>query len=199
MVVISIEGLMGTGKSTVLAALKERGFKVVTEPVKKWTFLQKFYDDPRKYSLALQIQILLTFAEQEFPEDEVVFVERSPAVSRYVFANMLRSEGLMTDEATNVYSELYEKLELWKPDGYIFLDAPVDTCLKRQESRGDSYNITRQYMTNLEKYYNIFFKYNTRDIVDSSRPVEDVVTDVLAAVERMKSKSDSASSASNSC
>ncbi|ABT16591.1 hypothetical protein ATCV1_Z457L [Acanthocystis turfacea chlorella virus 1] len=188
MVVISIEGLMGTGKSTVLAALKERGFKVVTEPVEKWTFLQKFYDDPRKYSLALQIQILLTFAEQEFPEDEVVFVERSPAVSRYVFANMLRSEGLMTDEAKNVYSQLYTKLELWKPDGYIFLDAPVDTCLKRQESRGDSYNITRQYMTNLEKYYNIFFKYNTRDIVDSNRPVEDVVADVLLAVERMKKK-----------
>ncbi|AGE57698.1 kinase protein [Acanthocystis turfacea Chlorella virus NTS-1] len=186
MVVISIEGLIGAGKSTVLAALKKRGFKVVTEPIEKWTFLKKFYDDPRKYSLALQIQILLTFAEQEFPEDEIVFVERSPAVSRYVFANMLRSEGLMTDEATNVYSELYTKLDLWKPDVYIFLDTPVDICLKRQESRGDSYKITKEYLADLEKYYNIFFKYNTREIVDSNRPVEDVVTDVLLAVERMK-------------
>lgn len=185
MVLISIEGLMGAGKSTVLAALKERGFKVIHEPVEKWTFLQKFYDDPKKYSLALQTQILLTFAEQEIPEGDIVFVERSPAVSRYVFANMLRSEGLLTDEAMNVYSDLYTKLDPWKPDGYIYLDTPVDVCLERQKSRGDSYKITQQYMTDLDKYYNIFFKYSTRDVVVSNRPVEDVVTDVLLAAERI--------------
>ncbi|AGE55684.1 kinase protein [Acanthocystis turfacea Chlorella virus MN0810.1] len=186
MVLISIEGLIGAGKSTVLTALKERGFKVIKEPVEKWTFLQKFYDDPKKYSLALQTQILLTFAEQEIPGDDIVFVERSPAVSRYVFANMLRSEGLLTDEAMNVYSELYTKLGLWKPDGYIYLDTPVDVCVERQRARGDSYKITREYLTDLDKYYNIFFKYNTRDTVDSNRPVGDVITDVLASVERMR-------------
>ncbi|AGE50200.1 kinase protein [Acanthocystis turfacea Chlorella virus Canal-1] len=186
MVLISIEGLIGAGKSTVLSELKKRGFKVIKEPVEKWTFLQKFYDDPNKYSLALQTQILLTFAEQEIPGDDIVFVERSPAVSRYVFANMLRSEGLLTDEAMNVYSSLYTKLSLWKPDGYIYLDTPVDVCAERQKSRGDSYEITRQYLTDLDKYYNIFFKYNARDTIDSNRPVGDVVTDVISVAHRMK-------------
>jgi deoxyadenosine/deoxycytidine kinase len=101
---------------------------------------------------------------------------------------MLRSEGNLTDEAMNIYSDLYTKLSPWKPDGYIYLDTPIDVCVKRQASRGDSYEVTREYMSNLEKYYKIFFKYNDRKVVDSNKPVEDVVRDVLKAAECMKSK-----------
>jgi deoxyadenosine/deoxycytidine kinase len=188
MVIVSIEGLIGAGKSTVLKELRERGFAVITEPVDKWTFLEKFYKDHKKYALALQTQILLTFANQEFPTDDIVFVERSPTVSRYVFANMLRSEGLLTDEEMNIYSELYTKLSLWKPDAYIYLETPIDVCEARQAARGDSYKVKEQYLNDLERYYNIFFKYNDRHIINSNRPVEDIVRDVMSVAENMKNK-----------
>ena len=188
MVIISIEGLMGAGKTTVLKALSDRGFTVVAEPVEKWSFLNKFYEDSKKYSLILQLQILLTFMEQEFPKDRVVFVERSPDVSRHVFAEMLRSDGKLSEQEMTLYIDLYSKLSPWKPDAYVYLETPVDVCIERQVSRGDSYEISKEYMLDLERSYNSFFETTERVIVDSNRAIEDVVRDVLRTADHMKNK-----------
>jgi deoxyadenosine/deoxycytidine kinase len=188
MVIISIEGLMGSGKTTVLKALSEHGFMVATEPVEKWSFLHKFYEDSQKYSLILQIQILLTFMEQDFPKDLIVFVERSPDVSRHVFAEMLYSDGKLSEHEMSLYIDLYNKLSPWKPDAYVYLETPVDVCIERQASRGDSYKISKEYMLDLERSYNSFFETNGRVVINSNRAAEDVVKDVMTAVEYMSSR-----------
>ena len=179
---------MGAGKTTVLKALSDRGFTVVTEPVEKWSFLSKFYEDSQKYSLILQLQILLTFMEQEFPKDRIVFVERSPDVSRHVFAEMLRSDGKLSEQEMTLYTDLYNKLSPWKPDGYVYLETPIDVCIERQASRGDSYKISKEYMLNLERSYNSFFETNGHVVINSNRAIEDIVNDILTAVEYRMSR-----------
>lgn len=186
---VSIEGLIGAGKSTVLNRLRDLGYKVIEEPVEKWTFLERFYENPKKYALALQTQILLSFVDLEIP-DELVFVERSPAVSRYVFANMLRCENTLSDEDMGLYAALYDTLTPWKPDVYVYLECPPDVCVNRQASRGDSYAISNEYMNELEKYYKLFFKYNDVTCIDATKTTCEIVEDILHIVDRTSSRTD---------
>jgi deoxyadenosine/deoxycytidine kinase len=185
MTIISIEGLMGAGKSTVLRELQQKGFKVFTEPTKEWTYLDKFYENPKKYALPFQVQILLTFLKYEF-SDEVVIVERSPQVSRSVFAKMLSADGILTDEDMTTYMELYDHLQPWKPDAYIYLDCPLDVCRTRLKGRGDSHDISPAYLAELKKYYDIFFKYTDCTRVDSSCHVQEIASEVQKIIEKLK-------------
>ncbi|AGE56325.1 kinase protein [Paramecium bursaria Chlorella virus NE-JV-1] len=181
--IIAIEGLIGSGKSTVLRELQKRGYNVRLEPVDRWTFLDNFYKNPKKYALPLQVQILLSFAEFDIKENEVTIVERSPQVSRSVFAKMLAHKKDLTDEQMSVYTELFDHVNPWKPDVFINLDCPVDVCMSRIEHRGDTFDITREYMTDLQKYYEIFMRYTDNVRVDSNRSVEDVVDDIVKIID----------------
>ena len=75
-----------------LLSLEKRGFKVFREPVGEWKFLDKFYKNPKKYALALQLEILVSFTKYAFTED-LVFTERCPQVSHYVFAKNAICQG----------------------------------------------------------------------------------------------------------
>lgn len=184
--VVAIEGLIGAGKSTVLDHLEKLGYSVVKEPVEKWTFLDKFYENPKKYSLALQTEILMTFKEQQeaFKQD-IVFIERCPQTSRYVFANLLRSMNNITNEEMSIYCDLYDSFNFKEPDMFIYLDCPVDVCLKRQIGRGDSYKVDKKYLQNLEKYYKLFLIYTKWCInVNSEKKTEEIVAEIIEKVKK---------------
>ena len=70
MVLISVEGNIGAGKSTLIEFLKKRGFIVKPEPVIDWTIastngttinvLEEYYKNPKKYCFCLQTCLLYT-------------------------------------------------------------------------------------------------------------------------------------------
>jgi deoxyadenosine/deoxycytidine kinase len=184
MTVIAIEGLMGAGKSSVLRELQKRGIRVITEPTQDWTYLDKFYANRKKYALTFQIEILLSFLKYKF-SDELVVVERSPQVSRSVFAKMLSSEGVLSDEDMATYVDIYDFAKPWEADVYIMLECPMETCLERLGSRGDSYNISPEYIADLKKYYDIFMKYNDHTRVNSDRRIDEVVGDIMKLISKV--------------
>jgi NADH dehydrogenase (ubiquinone) 1 alpha subcomplex subunit 10 len=182
MKIVAIDGLMGSGKSTVLKELERRGYTVFTERTEDWTFLSKFYENPKKYALSLQIQIALSFLKHKFPEgEELVFVERCPEVSKDVFGKMLVAEHILSDEDHSIYSEIFERLNLWKAGEYIFLECPIDECMNRIKRRGDN-GIDEVYLKNLKKYYDIFFRYNKHSVVDSNKSVEEIADDIISLI-----------------
>lgn len=183
MTIVAIEGLIGAGKSSILCELEKRGIRVIKESTWDWKYLEKFYGNRKKYALTLQIEILLSFLKYEF-SDELVVVERSPQVSRSVFAKMLSSEGILSDEDMATYVDIYNFTKPWEPDVYIFLDCPVDTCLARASIRGDSYKISPEYMTDLKKYHDIFLKYTECKHVDSTRPLTEVVDHIMEIISQ---------------
>jgi deoxyadenosine/deoxycytidine kinase len=178
MTIIAIEGLIGAGKTSVLQELRKRGFTVIPERVAEWTYMDKFYKNPSKYALPFQIQILLSFLKYDL-SDELIIVERSPQVSRSVFAKMLSADGILTDDDMTTYMELYDHLQPWKPDVYIYLDCPLDVCQARLQSRGDSHAIPFEYLIELKRYYDIFFNYTECMSVNSNRPVCDIVSEIM--------------------
>ena len=183
--IISIDGLMGSGKTTLLQRLEDRGFKVFKEPVGEWKFLDKFYKNPKKYALALQLEILVSFTKYVF-SDELVFTERCPQVSHYVFAKMLSAEGTLTDEEMSTYKNFFDKMNIWKPDAHIFLKCPIEICEKRVKERNDSYTIDAEYMKRLEKYYSIFNKFTVSTpikFVDASKSEDEVEEEIMNHVK----------------
>ena len=68
--IFSIEGNIGSGKSTIIERLKERypQFIYLPEPVDEWnkikdnsgvTILEKFYNDKKRYSFSFQMMVSL--------------------------------------------------------------------------------------------------------------------------------------------
>ncbi len=54
------------------------GYKIEQQRVKDWTLLTPFYNDPKKYAVLLQEQILSTYSEswnKHQNSQEIVFLE----------------------------------------------------------------------------------------------------------------------------
>ncbi len=68
---ISIEGNIGVGKTTVLEKLKTSQtlspFSVFKENVDDWHFLAPYYQNPKDYTLLLQLEILIDFKKIRGP------------------------------------------------------------------------------------------------------------------------------------
>lgn len=193
MVIISVEGIMGAGKTSLLDKLEKLGYKVYKERVNEWYFLEKFYKDPKRYALVFQIEILLMFLKYEFGHnsDEIVFTERCPDTSYSVFSKILSSDGLLTDEDCVTYKNIYDSVNPWKPDRQIFLKAPVDICETRVSQRRDAYKISSEYIKKVERYYDIYIKYNNIPVetIDCDRLPEQVLKDVLTYVKNIENGS----------
>lgn len=155
--ILSIEGNIGVGKSTLLQHLKtcDYGSKKVVfmqEPVDQWaevknesgeTILSCFYRDPVKYAFPFQIMAftsrLAAFKRvvKEHPDCELIVCERSLEADRNIFAQMMRDQGTMEPMAYQIYEMIYATTTGDFPAGNIvYLDALPSTCLARIGKRG---------------------------------------------------------------
>jgi deoxyadenosine/deoxycytidine kinase len=181
--IIAVDGVMGSGKTTLLENLEQKGFTVIKEQTHRWEFLEKFYKNPQKYALAFQTEILLTFHDYTF-DDDIVFVERCPAVNRSVFGKMLVADGLLTDEEMSTYINIYDNLNIWKPDVYVFIDCPTDIAMKRLQCRGDANNISAEYINKLQTSYEVFNKFTEVHKIDGTQDEDKVREDVLNVLKK---------------
>ena len=178
--IVAVDGLMGSGKTTLLRNLAKRGFTVIPEQSHSWQFLAKFYENPKKYALTFQTEVLLTFNDYAFADDDIVFVERCPQVTKSVFGKLLVSDGILTDEEMATFNSIYDLLHIWEPDVHIFINCPPGIALDRFKTRGEAYDITPEYMKKLQSSYDIFNKYVGAIVVDGTSPEEHVVRSVLS-------------------
>jgi deoxyadenosine/deoxycytidine kinase len=181
--IVSIEGNIGAGKSTLIQALRERYIQgkdriivILEEPVEIWntveedgeTLLEKFYKDPVKHGFTLQTMIYTTVYNQinnaikEYPKAEVIVCERSLQSSKYVFSEMLHYQGKMNLTEGLVYDMLYNdpRTEMALSQGMIYLQVKPETCLERIRSRNrkGEENITLEYLKLCQSYHSDMFQ-----------------------------------------
>lgn len=160
-IVISLEGNIGAGKTTILRAaealLLAEHIEVIYEPIhQRPELLRAFYRDPRRYARELQAEVIRLYAAIiANSEAAVVVVERSPLASLNVFAEHLWLTGVLTDAE---YGELFALFQAigWCPDGVVCVDTPADLCLQRIQGRpsaSDESSIDLQYLEALEERY----------------------------------------------
>jgi len=179
-----IDGNIGAGKSTVLAELNRRGYRVFKEELTSWGWcLSNYYQDPKRWAFTLQMAILRSMANQysaiNADDAKVVFVERSPE-SGMIFTRNSWRHGNMTTDEMNIVGDFY-KLFGWTPHITIKLHTPVELCLARvmDRNRACEKSITINYLRDLDREYETLNAIRIDGTV-SAVEIADTITDIVS-------------------
>ena len=185
--IISIDGNIGAGKSTVLKDLERRGYIVFPEDIDTWKpLLEGYYTDPHRWAFTLQTGILDSLNSQHvrikelMPYHSIIFMERAPSSSK-LFADISREKGYITEKEYNVYAGCYKKL-VRAPDIKLFIDTDVDICLERIKRRGRECerDVDHAYLKRLSiEYKNQHFDHSFPGEEDTNTIVEQILKDVV--------------------
>tara|TARA_Y100000816_G_C25867831_1_gene452983 strand:- start:8 stop:622 length:615 start_codon:yes stop_codon:yes gene_type:complete len=136
---IIIGGNIGSGKSTVIRGLEEKGIECVREPIEKWQpWLNKFYEDPKKYSMGFQLQIIKEFYKiLKDKKDKKLYLvmERGMYDSIHIFAKNLKNNNMLSDYEYNMILEYYEIMNINEPSLYIYIHTKPSLCMERIKTR----------------------------------------------------------------
>lgn len=168
---IAVEGVIGAGKTSLATKIsKKLDCTLITEEFETNPFLEKFYDDRRRYAFQTQMFFLINrFKQQQTFQQEDLFSKF--IISDYIFEkDQIFAYLNLSKEELNLYENIFPLLqrELRKPDLVIFLQSSVDRLLYNIKKRGRQIerNITRSYLTELSEAYNdFFFKYNNSPLL----------------------------------
>ncbi|QWC00159.1 deoxynucleoside kinase [Mycoplasmatota bacterium] len=167
---IGIIGPIGSGKST-LAHLLSSYYHVpmVKEPVENSPFLPLFYADKKKFALVSQGAFYgELFLSMWKTKDEPFLICDSTMFSNLIFAELLKKEGMMTDEEVDLtykIADAHMKL-IPKLDIHIVLvrdeESLFDNVKKRSRSlENDQFNYLKFHYKNYNKaLQKVFSKYH---------------------------------------
>lgn len=180
-VCISIEGNIGSGKSTILKLLKETypEWNFVDEPVDQWialknnegkSLLECFYADKKRWSFTFQnIAVLNRFQAmskviQNLDPNKfnVIITERSIFTDRNIFAKMLHDTNDIDELEWQVYSQWFNHIyKLYPPiHGFIYIHASPERCFERvaKRHRGGEDLIPIEYLRSVHENHEVWLK-----------------------------------------
>lgn len=168
---IAVEGVIGAGKTALAKKLKAKlDARLILEQFETNPFLEKFYNDRRRYAFQTQMFFLINrFKQQEELSQEDLF--SSYIVSDYIFEkDRIFAYLNLTGDELKLYESLYPLLarSLRKPDLVVFLQSSIDRLMFNIKKRGRSVekNLTRSYIEELSEAYNhFFFRYNSTPLL----------------------------------
>jgi deoxyguanosine kinase len=157
--IISIEGNIGSGKSTFVRYIQKqvgniKNVMVLQEPVSEWesirddnglSILELFYSDQKRYAFAFQMMAyisrlsILKDAIKTFSADDdgVIICERSLACDRHVFAKMLRDSADITSVEHQIYLKWFDNFTTDLPlHDTLYLRADPEIAHARVAKRG---------------------------------------------------------------
>jgi deoxyadenosine/deoxycytidine kinase len=168
--IVSVEGNIGSGKSTLIDCLKSnKNLKInnrevifLPEPVKEWeeiqdkqgqNMIEKFYKDQYKYAFSFQFMAyisrlaILQKAIKKHP-DAIIITERCLYTDKNVFCSLLFENDKIEDVNYAIYNKWFEHfLDKAQVDLYIYLRTdPVisDARIKIRKRSGE--NIPLDYL-----------------------------------------------------
>lgn len=168
---IAIEGVIGAGKSSLAAKIAEKlEANVIMEEFESNPFLEKFYDDRKRYAFQTQMFFLINrFKQQQNLNQQNLFSKYT--VSDYIFDKdkIFAYLNLAGDEL-KLYETIFPLLErdLPKPDLVIYLQSSIDRLMYniKRRARNIEKSLSRSYISELyEAYNNFFFKYNNTPLL----------------------------------
>jgi deoxyadenosine/deoxycytidine kinase len=179
--ILSVEGNIGSGKSTFCKYLKDHFSRYynrpnnatiyfVDEPVDTWlsiadqdgNLLDHFYKCPEKYSYCFQMTayisrlIELKNVLKKSKPGDVIIMERSVFSDYNVFAKMLHDSGKINEIEYKSYNMWFDNfLEELPGILFVYLKTDADKCYERvlKRSRKEETNINLEYLSRCESYH----------------------------------------------
>ena len=190
--IITIEGNIGSGKSTILEYLKYKG-NVFKEDLDNWgTWIEDFYSDPVKNSFGFQMRVLLSQSYIQNKVNDILFHERSPLTCNYVFGNILLKEQKHLSLSEHSLCLEFAEKHCWKPDYIIYIKTEPEICQKRISERNRSgENIDISYLNLVHKYHEIMYNRENKNIyiVDGSKSKKKIFEDIENIIKEIKKES----------
>lgn len=188
-IIFSIEGNIGSGKSTLFQILKKsidpqeiksKRIIFLEEPVDEWssiqdktsrkTILDLFYGNMKEYAFSFQMMAYITRLKniqdtiKKYP-NSIIITERCLYTDKNIFAKMLYDDGIMKSVEYQIYSKWFSHfIKDFPKIYYIFLNTKPSICLERiqKRNRGGENNIAFDYLLKLDRYHHEWlFRFNT--------------------------------------
>jgi deoxyadenosine/deoxycytidine kinase len=174
--IFSIEGNIGSGKSTLVSVLGKNLHHVahipvvyVQEPVSEWdnikdrdgkTILEKFYADQPKYAFSFQMMAYisrLSLLKRVIKENPtaILITERSVFTDKEVFAKMLYDEGKIEEVNYQIYLKWFDEfIEDIPITGLIYINTTPEKSKERVDIRArPGENIPLEYLKQCHDYH----------------------------------------------
>ncbi|CAH3124310.1 unnamed protein product [Pocillopora meandrina] len=200
---VIVEGNIGVGKSTLSCQLARKlNYRVFLEPTTKNPYLEKFYKDPKRYALKLQLWIFkqrfrtyIAATKHVLQTGQGVLLDRS-VFSDTVFADVNFQQGTISLEGYEYYKDLKKKAlqSVPVPHTTLYLDVSPETCHERIRRRGRDYEsgIPLEYLKGLDASYKKFLEemrnvrsrvleYNWTDFGYNFEVAEDIKNGVVSS------------------
>lgn len=170
---ISIEGNIGSGKSTVLQVIREQfpSLTILDEPLSEWqkvganqniNLLGMYYQDPKRWGFTFQIYAFMTRLNKWREYSQLVgqgirISERSLLSDRYIFASIMRDTHLLDEAEHSIYLHFYDHLvrinDIVDLYGVIYIRCPPEICAERikKRSREGEDSIPLDYLSKIHE------------------------------------------------
>ena len=151
--IFTIEGNIGSGKSTLITILKKSNASLkhipiiyLPEPVSIWesikdsegkNIIEKYYENQEKYAFSFQMMAYISRIHQlreilKTHSKVIVICERSVFTDREIFAKMLHDNGVLDEISHQIYLKWFDEfLKDITMAGYIYLRTSPQKCLER--------------------------------------------------------------------
>lgn len=151
--IFSVEGNIGSGKSTLIKHLKKEikdicGLRVIylEEPVDIWqtikdkegnNIIKRYYDNQKEFAFQFQMMAYITRITQlrkavQLHKDCIIITERSILTDKNVFAKMLHDNNTLDEISHQIYLKWFDELSMnLKIDSCIYIKTNPETSLKR--------------------------------------------------------------------
>ena len=183
MSIISVEGNIGSGKSTFVKTLKERfadrtDVCFLQEPVQEWltiqdesgNILEHYYRDQRQYAFQFQMMAYISRLSilkraLENPQYKYIITERCLFTDKNVFCKMLHDDGMIDSIGYQIYNKWFTEFqEMSVPYHYVYLRTDPEISKARVDSRARvEENIPIDYLKKCHQYHDAWL--NEIDVI----------------------------------
>ena len=172
-VIVSIQGNIGSGKSTFVEKMKQVYFNdkkicFLQEPVDQWndirdsdgkTMIEKYYNDQKKYAFSFQMMAYisrLSILEEALEKDyDYIITERSLLTDCKVFAKMLYDDNKIEDVEYQIYKKwFYHFIKNFPEEKQVYIKKTPGVSPKRVIKRSrKGEEIELSYLVKCNNYH----------------------------------------------
>ncbi len=159
---ISIEGVIGVGKTSLARGLSKRlKSDLVLETYDENPFLREFYEDPGRLAFQTQLFFLVNrFTQLRQFISYNLFYEY--LITDYTFdKDDIFARLTLSDEEYKIYTVISQSMreKLTQPDLVVYLQSTPDRLMHNIEHRNRPYEklISKRYIEDLHRAYNQFY------------------------------------------